>query len=416
MSTPRVKPPAADIVLKWMIALASVVAALTACGGDGGVGVGGSGAPPVGLAEGTVTSLSLGAAAGSIHGLDGTGFDTTSATVQAERAPGLIAPAEIKLGHHVEIDFEVDRVAKTVRVEPAVVGAVSQRAFDTLTVLGQQVFINTNAGLGPVTVFEGFTSLAEVTVGQVVEVHGLARRNLNGVYVLQATRVERLSAAPPAARLAGVVTDLSPGVEGADRIFTIGSQRVAVPPAVADTAQLQDLQNGWTVVVFGTPVFNPASALTVLRAQQVQIKRRVNFGVDAYFGGTLTRLDPAAKTFEVNGVPVRYAAAVFNGPAPAENQYLQMRGNFAVDGTFDATLVTVRGEAQVEEEDDLEFEGTVSAVDAVARVFVLQGYAIYVVPETRIDDCANGVRAGQFVEVDARLVAGNIVADRVRCR
>jgi hypothetical protein len=400
---------------KWLVALASVLAALAACGGDGGVGVGGSGAPPVGLAEGTITSLSLGVATASTYGLDGTGFDTTNASVQTEQAPGVIAPAAIKLGHHVEMDFEVDRVAKAVRVEPAVVGYVTQKTFDSLTVLGQRVRVNANPLVGPLTVFEGFTSLADVLPGQLVEVHGLSRRDPDGVYALQATRVERLSAAPPYARLAGVVTALEPEVEGADRTFIIGTLRVTVPADVAAAAELQDLQNGWTVVLFGTPVLDPYYGETVFQAKQARIKRRINFGVEAYFGGTLTQLNSAAKTFELNGVLVRYAAAVFNGPAPAEGQYLQMRGNFAVDGSFDATIVTVRGAAEVEG-DDLEFEGVVSAVDAVARVFLLQGYAIYVVPETRIDDCPNGIFAGARVEVDAELVAGVIVAERVRCR
>jgi hypothetical protein len=33
-----------------------------------------------------------------------------------------------------------------------------------------------------------------------------------------------------------------------------------------------------------------------------------------------------------------------------------------------------------------------------------------------VRDCVDGLYPGLFVEVDARVVAGNIVADRVRCR
>jgi hypothetical protein len=414
MSTLGVRPGAAGILSKWLLALVSAAAALVACGGDGAVGVGGTGAPPVGFGEGTITSLSVNIAAGSVYGLDGTGFDTSAATVEAERGPGDVGAAEVKLGQHVEIDFEVDRVAKAVRVEPLAVGRVSAVGTGAFMVLGQRVRINSNPAIGPVTVFEGYNSLADVGVGQLVEVHGLARLESDGVYAIQATRVEWLLTPDPAyARLAGVVTNLGPA-GGTERTFCIGAQLIVVQSGTPVEADLQDLQNGWTVVVYGTPEYDPVYQRSVLRAEQVRIKRRINFGIDAYFGGTLTRLDAAAKTFELNGVQVRYANAVYNGPAAVEGQYLQMRGNFAVDGSFDATIVNVRSTAEVE--DGLDIEGTITATNSATQVIAVQGYAIRVVAATEVRDCAGGLYPGLFVEVDARVVSGNIVADRVRCR
>jgi hypothetical protein len=413
MSALGVRLGGAGVLSKWLLGLASAAAVLTGCGGDGAVGVGGSGAPPVGFAEGTVTSLSVSVAAGSTYDLDGAGFDTSNATVQAEQGPfGDIATAEIKLGQHIEIDFEVDRVAKAVRVEAQAVGRVSAVGTDVFAVLGQRVHINTNPNIGPVTVFDGgYVSLADVQVGQVVEVHGLTRRDPDGVFALQATRVEWRLASPAYARLSGVVSNLSPADSGTQRTFCIGGQFITVPAGTPLEADLRDLQNGWTVVVFGT-LGTDSAGRSVLQADQVKIKRRINFGVEAYFGGTLTQLDAVAKTFELNGVPVRFGSAVYNGPAPAEGQYLQMRGNFAVDGSFDATIVTVRSVA----EDSLDIEGTITAASSATRVMTVQGYDIYVPVGIEIRDCVYGLTAGIFVEVDARIQTAGIVAERVRCR
>lgn len=379
----------------FVLALAMCV---TACGGEEGVGSGGSGIT-VGFGEGTVTTL------GNSVAIDGTGFDTTKAVVQTEATPGTISTAQVKLGQHVEFAFKVDRVADAIRVEPQAVGTVDALGVGIFTVLGQRVRINTNPGVGPVTVFDGYPAgLNDVRVGDVVEVHGLSRRDATGVYVLQATRVERLAALPQFQRLTGIVTQLF--VDTALTYFTLGDVLVVVPSGTQVAADVARLGNGQTVSVFGQlrqGQFN---------ASFVRIKTRQNAGIDAYFGGTLTQVAGTTGSFELNGVPVRFGDFERTGFQPVDQQYVQLRGNFAIDGSLDVTAVSLRGASGVDTE--VEIEGPITAYDPSSATALVRGFVVRM-NGARAQDCFNGIGIGVYVAVRGQAIAGGIVADRVRC-
>jgi hypothetical protein len=378
-----------------VLALAMCV---TACGGEEGVGSGGSGIT-VGFGEGTVTTL------GNSVAIDGTGFDTTKAVVETEASPGTISTAQVKLGQHVEFAFKVDRVADAIRVEPQAVGVVDGLGVGIFTVLGQRVRINTNPGVGPVTVFDGFPAgLNDVRVGDVVEVHGLSRRDASGVYVLQATRVERLAARPQFQRLTGIVTQLF--VDTALTYFTLGDVLVVVPSGTEVAADVARLADGQTVTVFGQLGQGQFSA------SFVRVKNRQNAGIDAYFGGTLAQVAGATGSFELNGVPVRFDAIDRTGFQPADQQYVQLRGNFAIDGSLDVTAVSLRGAAGVDTE--VEIEGPISAYDPSSATALVRGFVVRM-NGARAQDCFNGIGVGVYVAVRGQAIAGGIVADRVRC-
>jgi hypothetical protein len=362
----------------------------------------------VGFGEGTVTTL------GNSIAIDGTGFDTTKASVQTEASPGTLSAASVKLGQHIEFDFKVDRVADAIRVEPQAVGSVDALGAGIFTVLGQRVRINADPRIGPVTVFDGYAGLADVRVGDVVEVHGLSRRDATGVYVLQATRVEKLAVRPQYQRLAGIVTLLN--VTEAFTSFRLGDVLVVVPSGTQVAADVARLVNGLTVTVFGQ------LASGQFNAGFVRIKNRQNSGIDAYFGGTLTQITGTGSNFELNGVPVRFGNVRIDDYEPADQQYIQVRGNFAIDGSLDVNTVILRGSA--DDATEVEIEGLIKGYDpssftALVTASIpaanLAGDLVVRMRGARAQDCDRGVGVGVYVEVRGQVVGGGIVADRVRC-
>jgi hypothetical protein len=404
----------------WIAAMMCLAALAASCGGDGAVGVGGSGAPPVGFGEGTITEVRPSVAAGTAtaYSLDGTGFVVDGKPIEQEVAPGDFIPAQIKVGQHVETDFRVAGVSDAVRIEAQAVGQVSAALPDSFGLLGQRIRINTDPQVGPLTVFDGYSGAGEVRAGDFVEVHGLSIREPDGIYALQASRVERLEAPPVLVRLSGVIRGLLLSSAGA--AFSIGEQRVEVAASTAGFELLSGVRDETTtVVVFGRLVARSGSA-PVLQARGLRLTRRINFGVEALFGGTLTRLDPVAKTFEVNGVPVRFGTAVVNGAGPTERQYVRMQGNFQVDGSFDAAQITpIVGVALGNSDPALGvyvIEGQISRLDGLRRTLVVQGYAMRYLLSTDVRRCRLGFIKGDLVRVQGHVRPdGTLVADEVVC-
>jgi hypothetical protein len=224
------------------------------------------------------------------------------------------------------------------------------------------------------------------------------------VYVLQATRVEKLAALPQFQRLAGIVTLLS--VNAQYTTFRLGDVLVVVPSGTQVAADVARLGNGQTVTVFGQ------LAAGQFNAGFVRIKNRQNAGIDAYFGGTLTQVAGATSSFELNGVPVRFDGVNIDGYEPADQQYIQVRGNFAIDGSLDVTAVSVRGASGVDTE--VEIEGPITAYDPSTATALVRGFVVRM-NGPRAQDCGSGVDVGVYVEVRGQAVAGGIVADRVKC-
>lgn len=380
----------------------AVAGCLASCGGEESADQ--TGAPPalkVGFAEGTVTAAARRVA------VDGAAFDVSKAKVQAETSPGVFEDAKAKPGQHVQFDFAVDRVADTVRIEPQAVGRVTGFADGAFGVLGQRVRTNTNPGSGPVTVFGGYPAgFNDMQVGDVVEVHGLQRREANGTYVLQATRVDKLTTLPALQRLSGVVMQLSAGVAPQGTSFLLGEMRVVVPAGAEGSAELAKLRNGHSVTVFGLP------GAGQFNASFVRIKTRANAGIDAYFGGTLNLLPGTTATFELNGVPVRLDTSALAGFVPADLQYVQLRGNFDADGNLDATAVSLRGASGVDTE--VEISGPIIFFDAATLTATVRGFKVFMNGATA-QDCFNGIGQGVFVAVKGQAVSGGLVASRVRC-
>lgn len=391
--------------IKSAVAAVSLAAWLAGCGG--GVGSGGTGSP-VGYSEGSVTGF------GSVI-VDGTAFDDSQASVQVDHGPAGVAPATVKLGQQVEMSLSGATAAEVIRIEAQVVGPVSAVTLPgTLTVLSQTIKVNSDPNAGPATLLVGYASLAEVQPGDAVEIHGPIRRDGAGVTYVQASRIEKLAALPAYLRVAGVVSELGTGASAS--VFKLGQLRVDAATATVVPASRM-LANGQAVVVFGQNVVTDAtSGQQTLTANRVRIKHAENPGVDAWVGGVVGNL--TGSSFELNGVVVRHANAIVT-PANttlATGQYVQVRGSFANDGSFDASHVRIRNKRP--EDPEVQLSGAVSGLDAVAQTFEVRGVTVGYSTATdfRPPACRTTLSNGQDVSVTAGIVNGGVQAEIVQCR
>jgi hypothetical protein len=389
---------------RHLLAVLAGTLAIASCGG--GVGSGGTGGSVPSVSVGTVTGF------GSIL-VDGTRFDDRDASVEIENGPGTSVIGEVRLGHRVEIEFEIDGVARTVHIEAEVTGAVTAVSTTGFTVLGQTIVVNTDAAAGPVTQFaDGYTSLASVAVADVVEVHGIPRREGDG-FVIQATRVEKKLALPAYLRVVGVVAELN--ASAATPNFKLGGLAVQYNNAVVIPAG-RTLANGQSVVVLARPadlVIGVGGAPSVT-AQMVRIKERANGPVEAYVGGAIANLNAAASSFDLGGLRVNYAGAVITPllATLANGQYVQVRGSFATDGSLRATRVKIR---DGRDEPEAELKGTVSGYNATTQRFSLRDATVDASTAVLRDCPAGGIADGLFVEVKGSLGATAVIATEIKC-
>jgi hypothetical protein len=170
------------------------LALLASCGGElalllaaPGVGTGGTG-----IIAGVLTGL------GSVV-VDGQRYDESQATL--EQRPDLgtsesLTVSALQIGQAVELQFDVSGNLSQVRVEAQLVGPATQinAPQGRFTVWGQNVRVNTLATAGPVTVFSGYGSLADLSDQDAVRVYGvLGVPEPSGTEVILASRIERIS-------------------------------------------------------------------------------------------------------------------------------------------------------------------------------------------------------------------------------
>jgi hypothetical protein len=372
---------------------------MVACGGAGELGSGGTGSGSS-TALGTVTGL------GSVF-VDGVRFDDSNAAVQIDNLAGGQDTTEAKLGQRVELTFTVDgvnSVAQTVRIEPEVVGVVGAVSAGGFTVLGQAVVVNTDAAAGPVTQFDGgYTGLADVRASDLVEVHGVPR-SAGAVTVIQATRVEKL-ASLQYLRVVGTVTGVSNG--GAQ--FSLGTLQVDASAALRVPVG-RALTDGQSVVVLARSTDLTSGAGTLqLTARLVRIRERNNGPEQAYVGGVISSF--AATSFNLGGIAVRYDSATEitpNGAALANGSYVQVRGNFAGDGSLNASRIKLRNGIL-----DAELRGTAIGYDAAAKTFTVRGVPVNAAA-AQFDNCPADLN-NVYVEVKGRLGLPGIIAQTVKC-
>lgn len=389
-------------LLHGAVLVGALCAALIAgCGGGGGVGSGGTGAP---IAEGTVTGF------GSVI-VDGVRFDDSMASVpKVERVPGRMDPIALRLGHHVVMNFEGATEnagsAQAIQVEPEIIGRVASvdAGAGTLVVLGQTVAVNSAPAVGPVTQFGSpWTGLASVAAGAGIEVHAVWRLDsTTGTRRLMATRLEpRVEAAVPL-RVSGAVS----AVEG--QTLRIGALKVDVSATPTTVAV------GQSVVVFGAATAYDAQSQT-LRALAVRVKAREASATDGYLGGVVDQLSATDKTFLLNGVLVRYASATVDGKSTlASGQYVRVRGRFDGAAVLQATRVTVRSDGSDDSGSEAELHGSILGYNALTKQFTVRGQAVDgsgVTPTPASCTLQDLV----YVEVKGTMTATGVRATEIQC-
>jgi Domain of unknown function (DUF5666) len=384
------------LVAVWCVIL------MVACGGAGELGSGGTGTGSS-AALGTVTGL------GSVF-VDGVRFDDSNAAVQIDNLTDTPDTTEAKIGQRVELAFTfngVDSVAQTVNIEPELVGAVTAAPTGNgFVVLGQTVVVNTDSAAGPATQFDGgYTGLGDVLMADLVEVHGVPRTT-GGVTVIQATRVEK-RVAPGHLRVVGVVSGLSNN-NGA--LFNLGGLQVDASLAVRVPAG-RALANGQSVVVLALASgLQTGGSAPLLTASRVRIRERANGPELAYVGGVVSNF-VANASFNLGGMTVHYDNSVEitpNGATLANGAYVQVRGNFAADGSLNATRIKLRNGIL-----DADLRGTAIGYDAQTKTFTVRDVPVNALT-AQFEGCQAGVN-NVYVEVKGRIGLTGVVADSVKC-
>lgn len=380
--------------------------ALASCGGgDGVVGSGGTGSP-LSMTVGTVNGF------GSVI-VDGIRYDDRTAKVVVEVAPGVDAIGEVRLGDRVSVEYETAGIAQVVRLEAALAGSVdSVDAPGRFSMLGQSVSVNASGAAGPITQFgSGLAQASDLRAGDIVEVHGLLVRQ-GGSVQIQATRIDKLAAAPSYLRVSGIVGALQ---SGAATSFTIGALTVdatSAPVLPTGTA----LANGQAVTVLALPsgLTAPAPGERRLVAAQIRIRDLRDQGLEDTFSGSVSHLDSAAKSFLLGGLRVDYGAATLapNGWTPVEGQYVLVTGTAAADGSLRAATVSLRDTGS---DSEAELHGNITGYDAVTGRFSVRDVPVdasTAVPE----GCpVSGLANGLYVEIEGSLGSNGVVASKLHC-
>ncbi len=340
-------------------ALAFVVAAallLDGCGG--GVDTGGTGAPAVSFAQGPISGF------GSIV-VGGVHYDEAGAEL-VDADGRLLDPSSLTLGTMTRIDAGplVDSgsglraQAFRVQVLDTLVGPVEARnvAAGTLTVLGQ--LVQTTPGTAFDMAYSG--GLSAIPSSAVVVVFG--QLDPAGGQVV-ATRIAPRPAADPYSVRAAVTQ-----IDRTAMRLSLGALRVdarlsGLPAtlAVGDVARLK---------LRTTPAGGVWTAIEI-SGDDLRVPTRSNVELE----GRVTQFASVTR-FSVDGVPVDASAASF----PAGSNGLVLGARVEVEGSSTAGTLTART-VKVESDnqsghEDIELEGRISQLDAVARTFMLRGVTV----------------------------------------
>lgn len=369
-----------------------------------GCGGGGGGSSPAG--GGTVGAAGS-SASGAITGfgsiiVGGVRFDDSAASVQDDEGASMNS-GELKLGMVVRIKCgkktddgsSIRAKADSIEVHSELQGPVDSKTADSIVVLGQTVKISAT------TFFEDGLSLATLAVGAVVEVHGFVDPANNN---LTATRIESKPNAK-VFKLQGTVSALNT----AAKTFNLGTLTISYLTAIVPSSltlangsvvrvRLETIPvNGtWTarkvqkfeiekedqneaevegiITAFtSTSVFSvnglPVDASTaffegnkagVVLGARVEVEGSIVNGVliakkveledgeDAAkfeLHGTLSLLNPTAKTFVLRGVTVNYGSATFaigvTALSLANGNNLEVKGVRSADNVIVATRISL---------------------------------------------------------------------------
>lgn len=365
-----------NLVSRFLV-LAAAIAHLSACGGGGGGGADGgiAGGGTSGTGTGTVSGF------GSVI-VNGTReFQVNSSTVVTlDDDPS--AQSNLKVGMVVNFNTQADSAADLTTGTATRMSAIHQikgpvTSLNPLRIFGQSVVVTGD------TLFDGagFTSVTDLSIGNLIEVSGFA--DTNGT--VRATLLERK---PSIAswKLVGVVSNLLPN----DR-FSIGGQVVTMANGPIMSNCGSGISNGNTVAIKATVDADVASGGTLDTATEIKcvsgglsIPSGAGASIKAEIEGLLAVVDASAKTMTIDGQAISYSAGTtFQGGVEAD---LLLGVKVEVEGTLNTTNRMLTATKIRFRQVPVEVEAPIADASAVSGVTKsLIGISVQINDETRID-------------------------------
>lgn len=370
------------ITLPRSLACLALAALLHACGG----GVEGQGTGSVSYSEGPIAGI------GSIF-VNGVRYDDSGARITDDEGR-LLVPGDLRLGMTVRVDagpidgLTATAVATAVHVGSDLIGRVEAKdtVAGTLSLLGQTVRVTAS------TTFDDRLAggLAGVAVGSTIEVFAIFDP-VTGVYAAQRVEPET---APAHFKLRGSVA----GLDLAARTLRIGAATVTWAAGVAPAG----LANGQTVRL---------TLQTTPDGSGRWVATRFDDGVDQPPEGAEAEIEAVIATygsladFTLAGVRVDATSARIEpaGAVLAAGVRVEVEGHYR-NGVLRADKVEVKGSGDDGGDDEgreIELHGTVSALDTVAKTFVLRGMTVNYATAT-FDGGTEADLAGLNVKVEVK--------------
>lgn len=379
--------------VRLMVVIVATLLTVAACGGSGGGGV----LSLAGVGSGG-TGIAVLTGFGSLI-VDGMRRNDSVARYASEAAQGpaiAIPPTGAMLGHSVEYWYDDSGNILSVLISPELVGTVAAVGPTSITVLGTTVDFNNDPTMGPATSFAGYASLADIQVGDRIEVHGLLKTDSLGKVHLQATLIVKKLPAT-GVRLTGYVAQY----DAAAGTFALGSNVVTLGSATVSPAG-SALSNGQLVTVWS----NADPSGNAVTADTVRVKWPTASSQNVTMSGAISSYAGVAG-FHIRNINVDASTAVVEpvGASLGDGKYVVVAGSFdAKSNRLTATSVTVFTPAAPT---TVELHGTVANFVSAAS-FTVRGVVVDAGAATFSRGTASQLANGVFVEVHGA-VANNLV-------
>lgn len=274
----------------------------------------------------------------------------------------------------------------------------------TLVILGQTVLIGAWTVFDPVSLPNGFASIA---AGNVLEVHGHLSPSLNR---LVATRISKENNAN-AYKITGNVSSLNT----ASQSFKIGTETFSY--ANIDPQKLRvTLADGLTIKMRLATVQATTGTWTATRIKAA--KKGMPDRIKAEIEGLITAFT-SATSFSVNGLVVDASNASFpKGTATlALGVRVEVKGT-VIDGKLVASVVKTEDRDRGEDEDnEIELHGNLSALDTTAKTFMLRGLTVSYAGNVSFQrGLASNLVNGASVEVKGQSSGGGTTVQATRIK
>lgn len=407
------------------VSLAAVLI-LTACGG------GGNDASPSNSTSATLVSEGVISGFGSVI-VNGVRFDDSKAKVEDEdeEENSERSKDDLRLGMVVSVSGSsagttgtasvisfgsklkgpvqsIDSVTVTSATTATTTGtnttSTTASGSHTLVILGQTVLIGAWTVFDPISLPNGFASIA---AGNVLEVHGHLSPSLNRIV---ATRINKENNAN-AYKITGNVSSLN----AASKSFKIGTEMFSYASIEPDKLRVT-LADGLTVKVRLATVQATTGAWTATRIKAA--KKAMPERIKAEVEGLITAFT-SATNFSVNGLVVDATNASFpKGTASlALGARVEVKGT-VIDGKLVASVVKIEDRNRSDDAgNEIELHGSISALDTTAKTFMLRGLTVSYAGSVGFErGSASNLVNGVAVEVKGQSSGGGTTVQATRIK